>query len=260
MKNQKTEEAEIQFSRDLRNQYDQSIKILLDHFCHYKIYVITITNRNPTRFASVESILDDISSIYDYIQRRVFATTTNRGRIPECYRPILPFCLDFPGSKGSGHCGRQRLLDSNYGRIENLHAHGFLLLNPDTKNKFQPDENMRFGNYDIQFKPLDLGRVDDGIKYASKTIESSHLIDIDFSQYYLYFSKRRDAVTPKQLASFRITPSTATTNRSPVDRNPAAGIQPHQIASQSLQNKPIGSLAQITSVHSLTITKEKEIE
>lgn len=218
MKNQKTKEAEEQFSCDLRNQYDQSMKILLDHFGHYIIYVITITNRNPSRFVSVKSLLNDISSIYDDIQRRVFATTTNRGRIPECYRPILTFCLDVPGSKGSGYWGRQRLLDSKIGGIENLHAHGFLLLNPYTKNKFEPDENMRFENYDIHFKPLNQDQLNEGITYASKAIESSHLIEIDLSQYYLFFSKTREAVTPEELSNFDIIPSAANTNMNAISR------------------------------------------
>lgn len=134
----------------------------------------------------------------------MFATITNRGRISESYRPILPFCLDFPGSKGSGYYGHQRLLDSKNGRIENLRAHGFLLLNPDTKNKLEPDENMRFGNYDIHFKSLARNQLNEGVRYVSKTIESSRLLNLDLSQSYLFFSRTREAVTPGQLASLQI--------------------------------------------------------
>jgi hypothetical protein len=199
------------FYKELRHQYDEATNSLLTKFANYKIYCLTITNINPERFTSINDFLDDVSNIYDQIQSHIFPKgSRHRGSNP--YRPILSFYLDIPGSKGSGYVGRQNLYRSSIGPIQNLHAHGFLLLNPDSKHRFIPKHEMRFGYCQVQFRPLDQSLIKDGIEYASKTVESSRLINIELSQAYLFFSKQRVAVTPEQLANFQIRPPAANTN------------------------------------------------
>lgn len=70
---------------------------------------------------------------------------------------------------------------------------------------------MRFGYCQVRFEASEQSLIKKGIEYASKAIESSHMINMDLSLAYLYFSKSRDVVTPEQLASVRITPSAANT-------------------------------------------------
>jgi len=202
------------FSKELRNQYDEATNALLTKFSHYDVYAVTITNINPERFTSINDFLDDVSNIYDQIQSHIFPNgSRHRGSDP--YRPILNFYPDIPGSKGSGHVGRQNLHRSSIGPIQNLHAHGFLLLNPDSKHRFRPNTEMRFEYCQVHFTKLDQSRIKNGIEYASKTVESSRLINIELSQAYLFFSKQRDAVTPEQLANFEIRPPAANTNAIP---------------------------------------------
>jgi len=210
------------FAEALRNQYDEATNSLLAKFSNYEIYVVTITNINPEKFTSTNDFLDDISNIYDQIQRHIFPNGS-RLRASDPYRPILCFDLDLPGSKGSGYAGRQNLLQWPLGPIQNLHAHGFLLLNPDSKHQFRPETEMRFGYCQVQFKPLDQSLIKNGIEYANKAIESLRFINMDLSQAYLYFSKSRDVVTPEQLANFRITPSAANTNTQEINRHSKTG-------------------------------------
>lgn len=70
---------------------------------------------------------------------------------------------------------------------------------------------MRFGYCQVRFEAFEQALIKKGIEYASKAIEPSHMINMDLSQAYLYFSKSRDVVTPEQLANFRVAPSAANT-------------------------------------------------
>jgi len=131
------------------------------------------------------------------------STNSNRDRFPRHLKPILLLGLDTEGSKGSGASQRNLLREAEGRPIRNLHAHGFLLLNPNTR--IQPDVPTcrTFGTYEMQSQLYDEEHADRGVAYAAKSIGSSQLILIDLSQMYLFFDKTRDHVTPEEISQLR---------------------------------------------------------
>lgn len=183
---------------------------------NYHIYQITITPEDPSRKQNPKHLLEDISDILRDIQDIIFPQR-RKSSIPEYLRPILFFFLDIPGSQGTGTKAYKSMVTAQNGSIENLHAHGYLLLNAKTWQQFEPtgekenEKERKFGNYKVLFQKFDKKEFEKGPGYASKMIVVSKLHDEYFMDGYLYYSKNRKRTTLDELAKFTVTPSAANT-------------------------------------------------
>lgn len=204
-------EAKSSFANDLHQQYIDATSTFLDRFKKYRKYQITITNTNRNQRIRPTYFFKDVSDVYREIQDRVFSKR-HKGQIPEHFRPLLLFFLDLEGSKGNGRAARFELKEANGKAILNLHAHGILLLNPNTHEQFKPDLNIRIGNYFVHFQPFDEEKFSTSQGYISKMVAGAKLRHIEFCQGYLYHSKRRECITPKELEGFVVAPPAANTN------------------------------------------------
>ena len=183
---------------------------------NYHIYQITITPEDPSRKQNPKYLLEDISDFLRDIQNIIFPQR-RKSSIPEYLRPILFFFLDMPGSQGEGTKAYKTMVTAENGSIENLHAHGYLLLNANTWRQFEPtgekenEKEIRFGKYKVLFQKFDKVEFEKGPGYASKMIAASKLQNEYFMDGYLYYSKSRKGTTLDELAKFSVTPSAANT-------------------------------------------------
>jgi len=197
------------YSRHLKLQYEKPISSLLKECSLYRRFFVTITPTNPNRSFTPNDFISGLSEIYDDLMG-VISTSKNRDRFPSALKPILLLALDTEGSRGNGRYQKYLLSGAASGPIPNLHAHGFLLLNPDTyvqliirqrslftrKSSTSPD-------YEIQYLPFDEDRSDRAVSYVTKSIETSELINIELSQMFLLHSKHRDFVTPEEITKLQ---------------------------------------------------------
>lgn len=204
-------EAENDFSKKLHHEYTTATSSFLDNFSQHHKYMITITHTQPSRCIRPSELLVDISDFYQSIQDIIF-TQRHKGQIPERLRPALVFFLDIDGSRGNGRAAFFELEEAKNRAIRGLHAHGILLLNPDTYKQFVPELNIRCGAYIVHFQPFDAQKFSANPGYISKMIAAAKLTNIDFCQGYLYHSKTRESITPEELEEFSVTPQAANTN------------------------------------------------
>lgn len=183
---------------------------------NYHIYQITITPKDPSQKQNPKYLLEDISDFFRDIQNKIFPQR-RKSSIPEHLRPILFFFLDIPGSQETGTKAYKSMVTAKNGSIENLHAHGYLLLNANTWQQFEPtgekenEKEIRLGKYNVLFQKFDKVEFENGPGYASKMIAVSKLHNEYFMDGYLYYSKNRKRTTPDELESFTVTPSAANT-------------------------------------------------
>ena len=203
--------TESEFSEELHKEYSAATLALVERFNRYHKYMITVTHIQPGRSISPNELFVEMSDIYQLIQDNIFPQR-HKGQIPEHLRPLLLFFLDINGSKGSGSTALSELKEADGKAIKDLHAHGILFLNPDTYKQFEPELNMRFGPYIIHFQPFEEQKFSTSPGYISKMIAAAKLTYIDFCQGYLYHSKIRKSITPKELGNFSVTPQAANTN------------------------------------------------
>lgn len=211
IKNTKIREAESVFAKQLHQRYIDATSTFLDRFKKYRKYQITITHIEFNRRIRTTDFFREVSNVYRVIQDSIF-TQRHKGQIPDHFRPLLLFFLDINGSKGNGSAARFELNEANGKAIANLHAHGVLLFNPDTYEKFRPNLNIRIGDYLVHCQPFDEAKFSTSQGYISKLIAGAKLDNIEASQGYLYHSKRREGVTPEELADFVVVPPAANTN------------------------------------------------
>lgn len=203
--------TESEFSEELHKKYIAATSSFLDRFGRYHKYMITVTHIQPSRHILPNDLFREMKDFYQLLQDRIF-TQRHKGQIPEYFRPILLFYLDINGSKGNGSAALFELKEADGKAIRGLHAHGILLLNPDTYKQFEPELNMRFGSHTVHFQPFDEKKFSTSPGYISKMIAVAQLTDIDFCQGYLYHSKIRESITPEELENFSVTPQAANTN------------------------------------------------